>query len=169
MEGQQEEPPSSLVPFYWTPGWNSVQAMYKYLDEPDAALRGGDPGIRLIEPSGSGKKVYFKHDNTNLQELEKNEWLIVPVTRIFGSDELSSVGSSMLQKTPQPFVLMNQNDADMISIKGGELIQLEILKTRLIIRVRIENSLKAGVAGLSVNLPGMPFVDIPGTAKFHKL
>ena len=53
MEGQQEDPPSSLVPFYWTPGWNSVQAMYDYLDEPDASLKGGDPGIRLIEPSGN--------------------------------------------------------------------------------------------------------------------
>jgi NADH-quinone oxidoreductase subunit G len=51
MEGIQEKPPSSLVPFYWTPGWNSVQALYiNYLDEPDASLKGGDPGIRLIEP-----------------------------------------------------------------------------------------------------------------------
>ncbi len=59
MEGQQENPPSSLVPFYWTPGWNSVQAMYNYLDEPDASLKGGDPGIRLIEPPGTNKKCLF--------------------------------------------------------------------------------------------------------------
>ena len=51
MEGQQENPPSSLVPFYWTPGWNSVQAMYNYLDEPNGSMKGGDPGIRLIEPA----------------------------------------------------------------------------------------------------------------------
>ena len=60
MEGRQENPPSSLVPFYWTPGWNSVQAMYNYLDEPGASMKGGDPGIRLIEPVEGIKNIYFK-------------------------------------------------------------------------------------------------------------
>ena len=55
MEGQQENPPSSLVPFYWTPGWNSVQALYNYLDEPNGSMKGGDPGIRLIEQVNNGK------------------------------------------------------------------------------------------------------------------
>jgi NADH-quinone oxidoreductase subunit G len=55
MEGQQENPPSSLVPFYWFPGWNSVQAMYNYLDEPNGSMKGGDPGIRLIEQANNGK------------------------------------------------------------------------------------------------------------------
>jgi NADH-quinone oxidoreductase subunit G len=55
MEGQQENPPSSLVPFYWTPGWNSVQAQYNYLDEPNGSMKGGDPGIRLIEQVNKGK------------------------------------------------------------------------------------------------------------------
>ena len=55
MEGQPEYPPSSLVPFYWTPGWNSVQAQYNYLDEPNGSMKGGDPGIRLIEQVNNGK------------------------------------------------------------------------------------------------------------------
>jgi len=55
MEGQPENPPSSLVPFYWTPGWNSVQALYNYLDEPNGSMKGGDPGIRLIEQANNDK------------------------------------------------------------------------------------------------------------------
>jgi NADH-quinone oxidoreductase subunit G len=55
MEGQPENPPSSLVPFYWTPGWNSVQALYSYIDEPNGSMKGGDPGIRLIEQENNGK------------------------------------------------------------------------------------------------------------------
>lgn len=42
MEGQPEKPPSSLVPFYWTPGWNSVQAINYYISEPDGSMKGGD-------------------------------------------------------------------------------------------------------------------------------
>ncbi len=49
MEGADENPPSSLVPFYWVPGWNSYQAMNFYLDEPNGSMKGGDPGIRLID------------------------------------------------------------------------------------------------------------------------
>jgi NADH-quinone oxidoreductase subunit G len=167
MEGQQEYPPSSLVPFYWTPGWNSVQAMYNYLDI-DGSLKGGNPGIRLIEPSGVGKNVYFGQV-TQDRKINKDEWMIVPVYRIFGSDELSSDSPSIAQKIEKPFVLMNQKDADVISLKEGDSVQLEISKVRLTLKVKIENSLQNGMAGLSVNLPGMPFIDIPGTGKFHKL
>jgi NADH-quinone oxidoreductase subunit G len=168
MEGQKENPPSSLVPFYWTPGWNSVQAMYNYLDEPDASLKGGDPGVRLIEPDGGVKNIYFKQA-THIEEVMNDGTLIVPVYQIFGSDELSSVGPSVLQRIQEPFVLMNQKDADIISVKDGESVYLEILKTKLRVKVKIDNSLVQGLAGLSVNLPGMPFVDIPCNGKFHKL
>ncbi len=101
MEGQQEKPPSSLVPFYWTPGWNSVQAMYKYLDEPDGSMKGGDPGVRLIESAEGSKNIYFSYKEL-VPERQKDEWLIVPVYQIFGSEELSSVSPSILQKTHEP-------------------------------------------------------------------
>jgi NADH-quinone oxidoreductase subunit G len=142
--------------------------MYNYLDEPDGSLKGGNPGIRLIEPSGVTGKKYLKQE-TNIYEVEKDEWLIVPVYLIFGSDELSSAGSSMRQKISDPFILINQKDADRFSLNDGDSVQLEILKVRLTLKVKIENSLQQGLAGLSVNLPGMPFVDIPGRGKLHKL
>jgi NADH-quinone oxidoreductase subunit G len=167
MEGQQEKPPSSLVPFYWTPGWNSVQAMYNYLDEPDGSMKGGDPGVRLIDSAGGSKNEYFKSD-IQIAEIKKDECLIVPVYQIFGSDELSSVGSSMAQKIHEPFVLMNKKDADNIAVNEGDSVQLEILKTKLKVKVKIENSLIQGLTGLSVNLPGMPFIDLPCIGKFHK-
>ncbi len=77
--------------------------------------------------------------------------------------------ASMLQKIEPPFVLMNQNDAGLFSLKDGDSVQLEISGISLKLKVKIENSLQNGLAGLSVNLPGMPFVDIPGKGKFHKL
>lgn len=168
MEGSQENPPSSLVPFYWTPGWNSVQAMNNYLDEPDASMKGGDPGVRLFDQGEGDENTYFK-TVTPFMEINKNEWLIIPVYQIFGSDELSSVGPSVLQRIQEPFVLINQNDADLIHVNNGDYVQLDILKSKLKLKVKIGNSLTQGIAGLSVNLPGMPFIDLPGTGKIHKL
>jgi NADH-quinone oxidoreductase subunit G len=50
MEGSREQPPPALIARYWAPGWNSVQALNKFQQEIGGPLRGGDPGVRLIEP-----------------------------------------------------------------------------------------------------------------------
>src|SRR5690606_19375260 len=49
MEGSRLQPPPSAVPFYWAPGWNSIQAVNKYQQEVGGPLKGGDPGIKLLE------------------------------------------------------------------------------------------------------------------------
>ena len=64
---------------------------------------------------------------------------------------------------------MNQKDAEIFSVKDSDLIQLEISKIKLKIKVKIENSLQQGIAGLSVNLPGMQFIDLPDPGKFYKI
>lgn len=167
MEGLSENPPSSLVPFYWTPGWNSVQAMYNYLDEPGGSMKGGDPGIRLFE-QGRGEKINYFGGEVKVKSQKKDEWLIVPVYQIFGSEELSSEGATMRQRIRKPFLLMNQKDADSINSKDGDTIEAQIGKIKVVVAVKIDNSLVDGVAGISVSLPGMPFIDISGTGKFHK-
>jgi hypothetical protein len=42
------------------------------------------------------------------------------------------------------------------------------MKNKLKIKARIENSLPEGIAGLTVNLPGMPFIDLPGRGRLLK-
>jgi len=168
MEGIPENPPSSLVPFYWTPGWNSVQAMYNYLEETNGSLKGGDPGIRLFEPGKKGENIYFKQETKSI-EIKKDEWKIVPAFQIFGSDELSSTGAAISKRIKKPFVLMNQEDADILKIKSDDRVELEIGKIRINVEVIIDKGVVKGLAGLSVNLPGMPFISMPCYGKFHKL
>ena len=50
MEGYEGQPPAPLIPRYWSPGWNSGQALNKYQEEIGGELKDGDTGIRLIEP-----------------------------------------------------------------------------------------------------------------------
>ena len=55
MEGYYgEHTPPPLIPRFWAPGWNSVQALTRFQEEVNGPLRGGDPGRRLIEPSERG-------------------------------------------------------------------------------------------------------------------
>ena len=168
MEGQNEFPPSSLVPFYWTPGWNSVQAMYNYLNEPDGQMKGGDPGVRLFEKSTGSKRDNLEY-NSQKSEVRKDELKIVPVYQIFGSEELSAVSPSIIERIQEPFVFINPKDSEIFQLSDGESVMLEISNIKLNVKVKTEKSIVQGMAGLSVNLPGMPYTGIPGSGKFHKL
>jgi NADH-quinone oxidoreductase subunit G len=168
MEGLKESPPSSLVPFYWTPGWNSVQALYNYLDEPNGSMKGGDPGIRLVEPGKGNKNSNFEI-NTHSLEHKSDELMVIPVYQIFGSEELSSSAPAIAHRIQEPFLILNQKDAEIFNIKDGEHVRLEMPGQNLEAKVKIDNGLKQGITGLSVNLPGMQFIDMPCYGKIFKI
>lgn len=163
MEGADQSPPSSLVPFYWKPGWNSYQAMNFYLDKPNGHMKGGDPGIRLIEPDGKQGIQYYQPGLS--VRAKENEWLIVPVYQIFGSEELSSMATAVVQRIPRPFVIVNSENAKRISINETGVFRLEIAQKSIEVSVLIDDSLPSGMMGLSVNLPGMEFIELPGFGK----
>ena len=168
MEGQQENPPSSLVPFYWTPGWNSVQAMYDYLDRPAGSMKGGDPGIRLFEPGTAGENRYYKPGIRNA-EAKKDELSIFPLYQTFGSEELSSMSPSVFQRIQEPFLLINEKDAVNLRVNDGDHVILEILNDQIKVKLKIGFGIQEGMTALPLSLPGMPYVELPGSGKFHKL
>jgi len=167
MEGADEMPPSSLVSYYWKPGWNSYQSMNFYLDHPNGSMKGGDPGIRLIERKDQQSFPYYEPD-IPLVTVKKDTWLIVPVYLIFGSEELSSIAPAIAERIPKPFVLMNRNNAEGIVINEGKLLTLEIDQIKIEVLLRIDENLPDGIIGLSVNLPGMEFIELPGFGKLSQ-
>ena len=68
MEGYYGPMPSSLIPYFWAPAWNSVRAVNKFQDEVGGPLRGGDPGIRLIEPTSGTAPRYFDERAGSLRD-----------------------------------------------------------------------------------------------------
>jgi NADH-quinone oxidoreductase subunit G len=131
-------------------------------------LKGGDPGIKLFDENASGILSYIKHEY-HAAELKEGELLVVPKYQIFGSEELSSSSPSVMQKISEPFVIMNQKDADNLSVKAGDLVQLGIKNEKIDLKVTIGNDIRQGMAALSVNLKAMPYIELPGSGKFHKL
>ena len=167
MEGSDELPPSSLISFYWKPGWNSYQAMNFYLDEPNGSMKGGDPGIRLFEEKNEPKVHFFKPEELPVSKIA-GEWLIVPVYSIFGSEELSSKAPAVAERISEPFVLLNKHDANEIEVQENQSLTLKIAQKTIHVNVRIDDSIPNGMAGLSVGLPGMEFYNLPGYGHFSK-
>ena len=48
MEGYKGIPPGSAIPFFWSPGWNSIQSVNKYQEEVGGLLQNGKSGSKVI-------------------------------------------------------------------------------------------------------------------------
>ncbi len=167
MEGGNETPPSSLVPYYWLAGWNSAQSMNFYLEEPNGHLKGGDPGILLLGNPENHNIAYFDAKSLPLQQ-RLGEWFYIPVYEIFGSEELSSKAPAIAKRIPLPYATLNSADSNKLNLIDGELIELISSNQTFEILLRIDESLPDGIIGIPNNLPGIPYLTSPQPIKIVK-
>lgn len=151
MEGFEGQPPAALIPRYWAPGWDSVQALNKFQHETGGPLRGGDPGERLFEPLDSGRWAYFTEVPPAFRP-QPGKWLVVPIHHIFGSEPLSMLTPGIAGLAPQPCLALNPADAAKLGLAQGETVSLD---DKLTLPVKLLSSLVPGLAGLPVGLGGI--------------
>ena len=159
MEGNPDQPPSALLPFFWTPGWNSIQAVNKFQAEIGGPLRQGDPGVRVIERDGA--EFRFFEQLPPPFETRKDEWLVVPLYHIFGSEELSRSAPAIAELSPEPYVALNPEDASSF---GKEV---ELFGQRL--PVKIATDLPKGLAGVPAGVAPFAGLDLPVWSRISAL
>jgi NADH-quinone oxidoreductase subunit G len=167
MEGYEGKPPAGLIPRYWAPGWNSVQALNKFQDEVAGPLMGGDPGRRLIENQEVTSPGYFQNP-PNAFDRREGEWLIVPLYHIFGSEELSILTPGIAELAPEPYLALNAEDAAQLGVQPGENIVLSLEQTAIDLPAKIIPSLPGGCVGYPAGLPGLPRFMIPTWGRLMK-
>ena len=161
MEGYAGQPPPALTPRFWAPGWNSIQSLNRFQEEIGGALRGGDPGRRLIEPATAGNELSTRGTPEPFAR-RVGEWLVVPMPRIFGSEELSVLTPGIASRAPRPYLALNPDDARLLGVAEGAHVDLTIGGESTPLAVTFDLSLPTGVAGLPVGLPELPWFDVPG-------
>ncbi len=161
MEGTPDQPPPALIPFFWSPSWNSMQAVNRYQSEIGAALRGGDAGIRLIEPQNASPEFFPCASCSPAGRRALGEWLLAPMPHIFGSEELSRLAPGIAQLAPAPYIALNRTD---LSLFGAEV---ECLGHRL--PTRLAPELPDGVAGIPLGIPPFLGLDLPMHAPLRKV
>jgi NADH-quinone oxidoreductase subunit G len=149
MEGYRGQPPSSIIPYFRSPGWNSVQSINKYQIEVGGPLHGGDPGRRLFEKDTSAVLKYFDIQNKKFSRKE-NEYLTIPVYHIFGSEELSSEAPAIKELIPGQYIWMNPDDASKLGIKKDEIIEVKADDESFSFPVKIKLNLPEGLVGISL-------------------
>jgi NADH-quinone oxidoreductase subunit G len=160
MEGTRMQPPSSAIPFFWSPGWNSVQSVNKYQEETGGALRGGDPGIRLIGPATASPPSYFVNVPRDNRPGE-GRVLVVPVHRIFGSDEMSALAPAVAGRCESPRIVIGEKLASALQDQDSLELTLRINGQVFRLPTQVDQSMPDGVAGLPVGLRGMEYCRLP--------
>ena len=151
MEGYPAQAPGALTPFFWSPGWNSIQSVNKFQSEINGPLRGGDPGVRLIEPPQSGSGLYFSAPQRPFQP-RPDEWLLVPLYHVFGSEELSCQAPAVAQLAPKPYVAVSAVDAERLKVQEGAQIELNLAGKAQKLPVVVHPDLPQGIAGIPAGL-----------------
>jgi NADH-quinone oxidoreductase subunit G len=164
MEGATVEPPPALLSGYWSPGWNSVQSLNKFQAEVGGPLRGGDVGVRLIEPADGAEPTYAKHVPGPF-EARPDAALIVPLFHIFGSEELSMLAPGLAELAPRAYLALNPDDAQRLGLAEGVAATLSLDGQEYRLPVKLHASLPAGVAGLPVGLEDLPGSPTTGWGK----
>jgi NADH-quinone oxidoreductase subunit G len=163
MEGYRGQVPSPVIPFFWSPGWNSMQSVNKYQEEVGGHLRNGDPGIRLIEPVPGRTTHYFTGVPEKFHPL-RDHLLMVPLYHIFGSEELSIVSPGIAQRAPDPYVALCAADAAELGLQAGDLLRFTLGRQNYELPVKLNDEITRGTAGLPKGLPGVPYAELPAWA-----
>lgn len=148
--GTQED--RQQIPFAWAPGWNSPQAWNKFQDEVGGHLRAGDPGIRLISPSGQG--LGWKAVNAPFA-AKAGEWTIVPLPQLFGSEEMSARAKPIQERQAAPFAVISSDDAQALNLTADSKVKLTVNGQALTLDVRVSEQLMPGLVGLPVGFTGI--------------
>ncbi|MGK7394100.1 MAG: NADH-quinone oxidoreductase subunit NuoG [Candidatus Cyclobacteriaceae bacterium M3_2C_046] len=154
MEGYKGQPPSSVIPFFWSPGWNSVQSINKYQIEVGGPLHGGDPGFRLFSPIENG---HFKVNEEIPAPFEpkKDQLKIQPLYHIFGSEPLSNQSPAVASLVPAPYIGLNSSDAKNFRLNNGQSIKLKLSHRLYQVEVKVME-LPQGTVGWPMGIPGLP-------------
>ena len=160
MEGYKGYPPAELIPYYWSPGWNSAQSVNKYLKEPDGQVRDGNPGVRLFDDAAIPETATTLSVPGAFKQ-KTGEFLFIPVHRIFGSEELSAHGQAIAELIPKPFVLLSTGMAAQLKLSDKSNYKISINGNTLEAVILTDSHLPDGIAGISALLPEMPYIDLP--------
>ena len=152
MEGYEGKVPSAMIPRFWSPGWNSVQSVNKFQDEIGGALRGGDPGLRLLKTVSPGESTGTSESlPTESSKPDTDRWTLLLSHHIFGSEELSALSPPIAELTPAPYVAISGQEWK----REHEYADLSVAGKDYRLRVKRSRFLPKGLAVVPDGISGL--------------
>lgn len=143
------EKPAPLIPMVWYPSWNSPQAINKFQDEIGGALKGGDPGVRLLAPESGARPAWFNPPAPAPAELRA-----MPLHQFFGSEELSAQAPVMASRLAPPQLALHPATAARHQLGAGAIGELRFEGGALSLPVVLREDLPEHCVGVPAGHPG---------------
>jgi NADH-quinone oxidoreductase subunit G len=163
MEGASIGAPASLNARFWSPGWNSDQALSKFQAEVSGQLVGGDPGVRLFEPPEHASGSYFAPAAPAAAGRD-GRLLLVPRYHVFGSEELSSLAPGIASRTAPASVALSRAEGEKRGLKEGDTVHVTVDGAEPAELVVLIREMPGGTASVQLGAPGTPALPLPAWA-----
>ena len=145
----------AVIPYSWSPGWNSNQSIFKFQSEVAGDLKGHSSGKRLfdvpVEPD-TELDAEFDYDVAVSQPTQQGGFRTFGSYCVFSSDELASRSWPVAQRSRGPFVLLNPADADTLGVSesGG----VSVSSYQYAHEVILDDRVKQGAVGIGIGVNG---------------
>jgi NADH-quinone oxidoreductase subunit G len=162
MDQRIGQPPASLIPRFWAPGWNSDQSINKFQIEVGGSLRGGDPGSRLIEPSTGGGEYFRAMPPAFIPQSQR--LLLVPAHHVFGSEELSVLSRGVASRVPAPYLAVSASMAQSLGLRDGQRVNVSVEAGPSVPLTLVVRELPDGIGAIPWQHPELPPIALPARA-----
>jgi NADH-quinone oxidoreductase subunit G len=114
--GQKDEFP---LAYSWSPGWNSNQSNHKFRDEYRGSELAEQAGVHCFVANQSDQ--WFKWQGV-WSKNSTAQWQILPLQKVFGSDNLSLHALPIAQLKVQAQIVVSPVDSGKLGFTSGQLI-----------------------------------------------
>lgn len=90
---------------------------------------------------------------------DKTSLLAVPLHHIFGSEELSQHSEAIRERAGAWPVRLHPQTAEAAGVNSAPSIRVMLADESVVLPLRLDESLPAGVVGLPTGCPGVPYFD----------
>lgn len=167
MEGDPRQPPAALTTFFWSPGWNSIQAVNKYQSAIAGELRTGSAGVRLIEAATEARPRPAISCPPAFA-ARPGQWLALPLFRVFGSDETSVHAASLATLVAKASVALREGDAQALGVGADDMLVVLGEGFTLSLAVELRRELPVGTVGIVAGYAETAGLPLPAWVKLAK-
>jgi NADH-quinone oxidoreductase subunit G len=99
----------------------------------------------------------------------EDQWLVVPLYHVFGSEELSRLAPAVAELVPKPYLAVNSDDSRVLQLTSGDEVELKVsgLACRLVVEVR--SDLPRGMAGVAAGLTSLGGTSLPAWGRIVRV
>lgn len=137
------------IPFIWSPGWNSNQALNKIIKKDNKKNKNYLYFLKT-------KNISWFNKIPQIKIIKKNKFKIYPCYVFWGGEELTNYSLDINKFYQKKYMIINKKDAIKLKLNNNDLIELNCNNSYYILIIKISNYIKKGQIGLPLGKIKLP-------------